>query len=322
MPSQLPPGPVQKRRRVLDFGIGPYDRSLDGVSEEEMEAGGESLPGGGGSSPVPPNIIGYPTTPAAVDVASLPGDVDRPYRGHHPEEDVVTHRVPSVAESRVPYDRGNPPARSDYYDRTTVGESQLPSVSKNDVSMDDFLGALGNMWSGFVEEDLSNPAGFPTRNFREDPESLDGGVVPEGFIASSNRRPTMGVRHATNINLVTTITDDFLKKYGKKGLTRRHVMAFLNDSGYHQYLASDVVRCLAEKHEIYIADVLDEFPLKELDKSESKAASLVNDVKSIRDRIVRARPINRDASAKIGRIASDLTTIIADLERLGDGKEG
>jgi len=319
MPSQLPPGPIRKRKRVLDFGIGPYDRDLDDMPEGDEPLRGESLPSGGGSpNPLPPDIIGYPVQ------AALPGDVERPYRSHHPEDDVTVHRVPSVAESRVPHGM-EPPARSDYYDRTTVGESQLPSVSKNDVSMDDFLGALGNMWSGFVDEDLTNPAGFPSRNFREDPDPLDGGVIPEGLIASVSRRSAMGVRNATNFNLVTTLTDDFLKKHGKKGLTRRHVMSFLDGAGYHKYLASDMIRCLAESHGIHIADVLDEFPLKESKESggsKSKTSFLIEDVKAIHDNVVRVRPTDREASAKVGKIAADLKLVIADLERLGDGKEG
>lgn len=319
MPSELPPGPIRKRKRVLDFGLGPYDRDLDDIPEMESHPNGESLPSGGGSSnPLPPDIIGYSTFPSATDVASLPGDIDRPYRSHHPAEDVIVRRVPSVAESRVPYGP-EPPARSDYYDKLTVGESKLPGVSKNDASMDNFLGALGNMWSGFVTEDLTNPAGFPSRNFREDPDLLDGGIISEGFIASSVRRPGM-IRSATNINLVTTLTDDFIKKHGKKGVVRRHVMSFLEESGYHTYLASDVIRCLAERHEIYVADVLDQFPTADQNES-AKVASMIHDAKKIRSDLERMRPMHRNASSRIGRIVADFESVIWDLERFGNDKE-
>lgn len=324
MASELPPGPLKKRKRVLDFGIGPYDREEDDLYfEEDIDYVGDSLPSGGGSSnPLPSNLTGYPSSDARNASGILPGDIDRPVRGHKPDEDVIDSRVPSTAESKLPKDSDNPPARSDYYDRMSIGDShsELPGVSKNEVSMDDFLGALGNWWSGFVTEDVSNPAGFPSRNFREDPEPSYNGSLPEGFITSSDRRHSMRSRQATNIKLIGTLTEDFLKDFGKKDLTRRHVMAFLEKNGYHQYLASDMIRCLKLRHDVHIADVLDQFPIKKPESKTKKKAS-VEDLRIVRSSMNRLAAVSPRASTEISRASATLTSVIRDLERLGDGEE-
>lgn len=146
--------------------------------------------------------------------------------------------------------------------------SELPSEESYDDWMDNWLQALGNYWSGSIIQDQAGSAGFPSTDFAENAsysktnDDTHGGQVlaTSGIMKERN----MSVHTATNLHLVGDLTAAFLKKCGKKNITRRDVMAFLQDEGYgdRQFMASDIVRCLKHRHKITIADVLDQFPVK------------------------------------------------------------
>ena len=235
-----------------------------------------------------------------------------------------------------------PAARADYYDRMTYGSrsfdwiapdedsgayagddgSGLPGPVKNDVSMDDLLGALGNAWQGFVYEDVSSPYGFPSDEFQENSdfpksndESLGGSLASDG-ISITFLRSGIAMRTATDIKLVIELTKDFVKKYGKKNIVRRHVLSFLQGKGLPQYLASDVVRCLKHQHSVVIPDVMDTFPLAKTASSLAKTASsdLGSVYRSIATLCVRHSGDPETASV-LRRCSSDLSGIMADLDR-------
>lgn len=254
-------------------------------------------------------------------VGMLPGDIDRPPKGRNPNTSLIIDKTPSghydpdMTENGRPLsDPGDhthlpsgdfPAARADYYDKTVVGSmddiwtdtvtntysdkedsskgegSELPGVHKNEVSIDNLLGSLGNAWSGVVEEDISDPNGFPSTDFNEnvDYQKSNDGTLGQlvasvdtsiGFKKSGDEMN----RVATDVSLVESLTKDFLKQFGKKNLVRRHVLAFLQDKSLPQYLASDVVRCLKHQHSIVIPDVMDTFPLAKIASSET--ASVAN----------------------------------------------
>lgn len=236
-----------------------------------------------------------------------------------------------------------PAARSDYYDRTVYGSrsfdwiapyedsgayagdddgSGLPGPAKNDVSMDDFLGALGNAWQGFVYEDISNPYGFPSEDFSENSDfwkSNDGSVGET--LANDDTSITffgsgIAMRTATDIKLVIGLTKDFVKEYGKKNIVRRHVLSFLQDKGLPQYLASDVVRCLKHQHNVVIPDVMDTFPLAKTASHMAKTASadLGSAYRSIATLQIRHSD-DPETSSVLRRCSSILSGIMADLDR-------
>lgn len=273
----------------------------------------------------------------------LPGDADQPPCSPRPADDTKDDVLPT-ASSELPSDADNPAARSDYYDRMQtgqvdqsdlpdiwadedtgayasedVGETSLPGAPHNDFSMDDFLGALGNEWSGAVVEDLSGPAGFPTENFLEEADYMkrklndwtdDARIIATGECMNQTRR------QATNVDLVVRLTSEFLKKNGKKDLTRRHVMAFLQDEGQPQYLVSDVIRCLKHSHKVYMADVLDQFPVSREASSSFRTAAV-----GLRERFIQLEIENvrsPGVASCFRRSAADLAHVIADLERSED----
>jgi len=272
----------------------------------------------------------------------LPGDLDRPPRSRRPADDTKNDVLPT-ATSKLPTDEDNPAARSDYYDRMQTGQidgralsdiwpdedsgawatektgdTELPGVTKNENSMDDFLGALGNFWSGFEVEDVSGPQGFPATDFAENvdydrSDNQDGGRLMASRL--SGMRNDMN-RQATDLNLVGDLTSEFLKKNGKKGLTRRHVMAFLQDGGHPQFLASDIIRCLKHRHKVVVADVLDQFPVaKEASVSFKTAASM------LRDKLIQLEVDNiliPEVASVFRRSAADLAHVVADLEKSED----
>lgn len=265
MPSQMPTTDTINRT-VKDFGIGTYDSPVQSEynDEGEFETTGESLPIKRDPRNDGDEIVGDSYCPTSevtkTGAAELPGDFDRaPRRTKKPEDSTIQTPVESVAQSQLPNDKNNPPARSDYYDRTKIGDTMLPGTPKNDQSLDMFLGALGNWFSGWTDSDVAQPLSFPTMDSPAE-ETDKYTSVPMGTASVRKTRSFTMKRQATNLDLVGTLASDFLKKNGKKGMTRRHVMAFLRDGGFHQYLASDVVRCLEQRHGVYIADVLDQFP--------------------------------------------------------------
>lgn len=262
---------------------------------------------------------------------TLPGDSDRPPSGRKPEDRVLGPGVQSVSKSGLPSDAGNPPARSDYYDRMrqgldrapdpdgallwpdedsgayASGASELPEAMKDEDSEDNYLGGLGNAWSGFVVEDQAGSAGFPSTDYLENAnyprDDRDGG----GYIMASKGRV------ATNFGLVKELTDAFIKAFGKKDLTRRHVMAFLKRVGQSQYLASDIIRCLKLSHKIYVKDVLDEFPVA---RTASSHVTLAGTRDAVIDLEVQhlAEP---DTARELRRCAASLSDVVALVERLG-----
>jgi len=211
--------------------------------------------------------------------------------------------------------------RTDYYDSMALSFSgdewadedsgsysseseSLPTPPTNDVSMGK-LDGLGNSWSGYSVQDQAVPSGFPSEDY-----DMFGGRLDEERHRTSSTENAMR-RTATNIGEVRKLAAGVVKKYGKKGLTRRHVMAFLQAEGSHQYLASDVVRCLNMEHNASVKDVLDEFPVRReasirpIDHS-SEAARLA----SIRDRIVDLEVMNLlrpDVAAELRLAAVDVS---------------
>lgn len=326
MPSQLPTTDTVSRK-VRDFGIGTYDSSPSGESEYNPEGDPEakkSLPGFPCGKEEGDEIIGDGYAPTSdtkkLGSATLPGDYDIPPRQNRkPEDSIIQTPIESVAQSELPSDKENPPAHSDHYDRTKVGDTQLPGTAKNEQSLDKFLGSLGNWWSGWELDDVATPMSFPATD--RPPEETDKFLnVPTGT-ASTRRRSNAMQRQATNLDLVGTLASDFLKKSGKQGLTRRHVMAFLREGGYHQYLASDIIRCLQQRHDVFIADVLDQFPV-----STGKVASMnamtttARGLVEIRGRMASLVSPDPDASSVLKKCGDDMMKIVAELVRgLEDG---
>jgi hypothetical protein len=313
MPAELPTEPA-KKREVLDFGIGPYDRNIDqkqGEDEEEQDIKKTSIPS-------PPE--------------STYNDYETPYL--------------SYANSKLPTDEKNPLARSDYYDPKTgkdifrpstddiwpsssvetaknKDESELPGVLKNDSTMDNYLQSLGNWWSGYIIEDLVSPMGFPSMDFNEnvDYEKINdpghGGHMTASINFDQFRVAAESLRGrrllSTNLELVGKLTSEFLKEFGKKDLTRRHVLAFLSKRNHPQYLASDIIRCLAHREDIYIKDVMDEFPIKKEASFEPR-----NLLSQTRDKIIELEIkhlIDLDTASCLRRIAADLAHLIISVEK-------
>jgi hypothetical protein len=330
MPSSLPTDTID--RKVRDFGIGTYDSSPGGESEYNPEGDPEakkSLPGVPCPKEEDDKIVGDAYAPTSdvrnIGSAELPGDFDIPPRGKKPVQDTVQAPIESVAVAELPSDKDNPPARADYYDRTKVGDTMLPGTAKNENSLDKFLGSLGNWWSGFELDDVAQPTSFP--NMDRPSEEADKYVnVPMGT-ASAKPRDRAMMRQATNLDLVGTLTSDFLKKNGKKGLTRRHVMAFLREGGYHQYLASDIVRCLQQRHDVHVADVLDQFPVatgkvasENAKLSTSLRVAALSRLVDIESSVASLATCDRDAAKALRGCSDDIMKLVAELVRgLEDG---
>ncbi len=125
-------------------------------------------------------------------------------------------------------------------------------------------------------------------------------------------------RNATNITLVNSLTKDFLKACGKKDLTKRHVLAFLQSLGQPQFLSSDIIRCLKLAHDIHVKDVLDEFPV-------ARTASTVGGttVAQVRRKLIDLEGefvLQPEVSSILRRCAANLTRALIDMERLETGK--
>jgi len=314
-------------KAVQTFGLGPYDEAqseFDHGEDSNERSHKKTLPDAGGPlDPMGPDrLLGYPQT---FSTAELPGDFDRPSSGWLRSRDVVVNRVPTVSQSELP--SGGPVPRADYYDRMTISyngnewpdedsgsysSDSLPTPGESDESSDNFLNALGNFWSGYNVQDQSVPAGFPSEEYAENDR-----------FQKTNASELPMKRVATNIDLVRSVTTDFIKDSGKKGLTRRHVMAFLQKSGQHQYLASDVIRCLLLDHGVYVKDVLDEFPV--MRSASSEPSSGVSRLASIRgsliDLEIKHFSSDPETSGAYRAAAAAVTRSIAALERIG-GKNG
>lgn len=287
---------------VDDFGLGPWDSdptSSKGEDKEDLRSEllprGNSLPDAGGS-----------------------------YDPNGPERLTSYASSGSEAFAELPSDANNPSARSDYYDRMTTGiveylwpdgdtgafaqqedeeqSASLPGAPKNDHVTDSALQGLGNDWSGYTIQDQTNPIGHPYTD----------------YVTSSDLKGNKMHRQATNHALVNDLTAAFLKEFGKKDLTRRHVMAFLQKQNQPQYLASDVIRCLKLSHSIFVKDVLDEFPIAKM--ATHGGVSLA----ALRDKLIQLEIDNvtrPELAHQFRRCAARISLVIADLNKL-EGRNG
>lgn len=259
-------------KAVDSFGLGMYDESIQkgykGENSNQKDPKGKSLPDGGGSyDPFGPDrLMGYPDNMVAS--ARLPGDIDRQPANYR--NDTIQDPVMTVAYAELPQGEDGPVARSDYYDRTVVGSSsdiwpshggdvwaseedssELPSEIGNFNVKENNLQPLGNYWSGKVVEDQNVPYGFPSTDFNLD-------KTP----SISDSRMGTNQKIASNPAMVRDLVSKLFKEFGKKDLTKRHILAFLKEHELPQYLSSEMIVCASEDHSIYIKDVLDEFPFK------------------------------------------------------------
>ncbi len=125
-------------------------------------------------------------------------------------------------------------------------------------------------------------------------------------------------RTATNIPLVNSLTKDFLKACGKKDLTKRHVLAFLQSLGQPQFLSSDIIRCLKLAHDIHVKDVLDEFPV-----ARTASAAGGTTVARVRNKLIDLEGqfvLQPEVASVYRRCAANLTRVLIDMERLETGK--
>ncbi len=320
MSSSLPTERTDDKA-VDTFGIGTYDSARDsdehGEDNDQIGPSGTSLPEGGG-----------PTEGFNLE-----------YFLSYPQQTAISAAPPS---SGLPSDANNPSARSDYYDTMTTGDSanlwpvedsgayvtqekdwdgrldSLPTPESNDVSMDDFLGALGNAWSGKVVEDQSNPNGFPSADYVEAadithlPEGLE--LQPFGYASSSDAMNQTTIKTATNLEQVSDLTKQFLKAFGRKNLVRRHVLAFLAEEGLPQFLASDIIRCMKHRHDIVIPDVMDTFPVSKTASSDVKKLSAVHDF--MVERMIERSGEHDGSSTAFRNVAARLAVVLAALDRL------
>jgi hypothetical protein len=324
MPSNLPSESAQPKA-VRDFGIGPYDAalsdSLHGEDDEGQTPPKTSLPDGGGSTATPPELlISYPSNSSPrSSSAFVPGDYDRP--SSSPRDD--RKRGVYLSQSKLP-DGGDAAARSDYYDHMTTGQSgeypagqskddiwpsedqgayaseekeSLPSPNKNDFSHGNTLESLGNFWSGYETEDLSQLTGAPNSPdlyYEKTNEPNSGGTIVSNVkpfhlnsVLSSYVKDEISLgetidqldiylknadkvksnlvvsKTATDLDTSGKLASEVLKEYGKKDLTRRQILEYLqkNNLGHKQFLASDIIRCLKHRHEVYVQDNMDTFPI-------------------------------------------------------------
>jgi hypothetical protein len=330
MPSQLPTTDTLNRK-VNTFGYGTYDGAIESEYKDEgdFEARGESLP----SQKEYKSRMHDPDAPDRGDVYSpvsdagrcsssaLPGDSDRPVRyKKKPEDSIIQPVIKSVAEAKLPYDESNPPARSDYYDKTKIGETALPGPSKNEETLDKLIGAYGNAWSNWELDDVAQPMSFPVMD--NSLEEIDkytsvpiGASARERFTARGlNMKKT-----ATNLELIGTLTSDFLKKVGKSGVTRRHVMAFLQENGYHQYLASDIIRCLQHRHGVHVADVLDQFPVSTKTASTDFHTLSLEKLTQIRKQIASIMTSSQSAHDVLKKCGDRVDSVVEMVRGLQDG---
>lgn len=334
---------------TYDSDNGTSSRGEDDEDPKSENSSHNSLPGTQGTDPFGPDrLLSYPGTFSSssemlvdghrivtaeeyveelvgrLKNSNLPGDQDSETTHRRPKTDNIDSVVPSVSKTQLPVGH-EPSQRSDYYDHMKIGwtgdewpdedsgtysseeEDSLPGVEKNEVTVDNFLNSLGNYWSGTVTEDISGPSGFPSKDFSENTDYTRNDFSTNNFMMKVN---SMSNHQATDMVLISDLSIDFLKKYGKKDLTRRHVTAFLSGLNKPQYLASDIIRCLKLRNSIIIKDVLDEFPV-------SKTASSVS-LASVRDKMIELE-INSilypEVSSIFRRCAARISDVIADVER-------
>lgn len=248
------------------------------------------------------------------------------------------------ASSRVPSDDGNPSARSDYYDKMVMAESELPGVGKAEQTVPNDLSALGNSSSGYVVDDTSGPSGHPISDVYEvPPRSASEGASMERRSWEKKMDEAMKItdedsrkeavaslyasmpghpRSATDTSRVGDLAKAVVKAHGRKGLTRRHVTAVLDAEGAPQFLASDVVRCLKLRHSVYMADSPTDFPVADPPAKPRKAAApddLRASIASLREKIIgmEVTHLHRpEAASVLRRCAAAMSHVLVDLEKL------
>ena len=296
LPSSLPTE-QSKKSKVQDFGWGPFD-SEEGSEDDSYRAEdaghGQSLPDDGGSNiSGPENYYSYGMINQSDDMWATEGG----------------------------------PAAS----------SKLPGVSKNEDGDAEIDIPGGNSWSGYRVEDNSRnrdnansidcatPIHISSTHFSmiraEWEKKMDEAMKIEQEDSRSSAIEALfkkmpDVRTATNLGLVSGLTREFIKEFGKKDLTRRHVMAFLEKINMPQYLSSDVIRCLKLRHSIYVKDVLDEFPIR---LASSRVMShLQPQVASVRDQLIDLEISNiriPEVASVLRRCAADMSQVLVDLEK-------
>lgn len=329
---------------VETFGLGTYDSPQAGGEHGEdknEQRKRKTLPDAGGPlDPFGPDrLLGYPTmestassfSPSDFDLSFgsessrsaseslLPGDASRPPPGR--KDTYINGQQPmSVAQSKLP-DGGEVP-RAGYYDHLfhygfsddglwavedtgafASGESIPGSHSEsNDYKMDT-LGPIQNAWSGFTIQDQNVPTGFPTDYLAENKNW-----------PRSNASEKRMKKVATNINLVRELSEEFLKKFGRKDLVRRHVMSFLASRGEPQFLTSDVIRYIALDKNIFIKDVLDTFPVRKASSDNGIEA-----LGAVRTALVELECSNvrkPSVAYELRRAASEITKAISVLQKI------
>jgi hypothetical protein len=122
----------------------------------------------------------------------------------------------------------------------------------------------------------------------------------------------MEKRQATNISMISDLTQDFMNKFGKKDLTRRHVMSFLSESNTPQFLASDIIRCLKLRHSVYVKDVLDEFPIAKT-ASDGRLS-----LAAIRAKLAMLESSSQpEVVSQLRQCSACISSVIKDLEAIG-----
>lgn len=279
-----------------------------------------------GDYDLPPNEKGHwrgwrnnptgPTTPKLPEYSDFEGNLAGPTIQRH---------------SELPSDDQNPSSRSDYYDRLVLGlkdyisESDywadedsgsysslesLPIPRKNDVTLDNFLSSLGNFWSGYEIEDLQDSYGFPSMEYAENvnyPKSNQDDDSGGKLLAMNYDRNT---RTANNTDIAGQLASDFIKKYGKKNITRRNILSYLQETGngFRQYLASDIIRCLKLRHQIYVNDSMDTFPVA---KTASTHKSSLTDIHRQLISLQISNTKNKTASDVLLKCISDVAKLMA-----------
>lgn len=331
-------------KTVETFGLGTYDYPQYGFEHGEdsnKKKSEKALPDDGGPlDPFGPDrLLSYPTNMASTMV---PGDLDRPPMFKTPPPSHLDSVVHSVSHTKLPSGLDEV-ARSDYYDKMTTANrlgpsiedmfggadtgayvssekekpkkidlrkdsdgvfdyGSLPGIPDNIEHRDNNLGALGNYWSGYTIQDQNVPAGFPSTEFQD-----------ESRWQKTNASTKPMKKLAVNIPALRDLTKGFIREHGKKDISRRHIMSFLTKQNQPQYLASDIIRCLAHDHDIYVVDSLEVFPIK-------KTASHTINVANLRNKIVdlEVRNIsNPKVSHELRRAAAELSEVLALLERIG-----
>jgi hypothetical protein len=228
----------------------------------------------------------------------LPGDQDAETTHRHPKTDNIDSVIPTVAETaELPDDHENPSSRSDYYDHMKMGYSgdewadedsgsysseesdSLPGVTKNEVTMDNFLNSLGNFWSGHETEDISGPSGHPSEDFLENvdydrSDLQDGGsiVVSTDYLAFSDRISSV-LDILDNIHLANSL--DYLVDLNLKKLQKTNKRDKSEDArSYYERLQE-----LAKSGPLFSAEtiqIIEDYKIKEKNTAKWLATKIEN----------------------------------------------